>query len=74
MGTARDWRLAIRLSPKKASFYAQAAEAYRMLGDWPLAISYYKKALNLDPKNRRYKKRYLDLKASGSAEGVAESS
>jgi hypothetical protein len=45
-----------------------------MLGDWPLAISYYKKALNLDPKNRRYKKRYLDLKASGSAEGVAESS
>ncbi len=62
LGAARDWRLAIRLSPKKASFYAQAAEAYRMLGDLPLAISYYKKALKLDPKNRRYGKRYRELK------------
>jgi tetratricopeptide (TPR) repeat protein len=62
LGAARDWRLAIRLSPKKASFYAQIAEAYRMLGDWPLAISYYKKALKLDPKNRRYGKRYRELK------------
>ena len=73
LGAARDWRLAIRLSPKKASFYAQIAEAYRMLGDWPLAISYYKKALSLDPENKLYNKRYIDLKASESAEGVAES-
>jgi len=73
LGAARDWRLAIRLSPDKASFYAQAAEAYRMLGDWRLAISYYEKALNLDPKNKGYNKRYRELKASKSAEGVAES-
>ena len=44
-----------------------------MLGDWPLAISYYKKALSLDPENKLYNKRYIDLKASESAEGVAES-
>jgi hypothetical protein len=44
-----------------------------MLGDWPLAISYYKKALSLDPENKPYKKRYLDFKASESTEGVADS-
>jgi len=61
LGAARDWRLAIRLSPKKASFYAQIAEAYRMLGDWPLAVSYYKKALSLYPENKRYNKRYREI-------------
>ena len=65
MGAARDWRLAISMSPKKASFYAQAAEAYRMLGDWPTAIDYYQKAMKLDPENKRYNQRYLELKAEG---------
>lgn len=69
MGAARDWRLAISMSPKKASFYAQAAEAYRMLGDWPLAMDYYQKAMELDPKNKRYNKRFRELKASETAEG-----
>ena len=45
-----------------------------MLGDWPLAISYYKKALSLDPENKGYNNRYRELQASESAEGVAESS
>jgi len=62
MGAARDWRLAIRLSPKKATFYAQAAEAYRMLGEWPVAMDYYQKAMKLDPENKRYNKRYIELK------------
>jgi len=61
-GAVKDWKLAIRLSPKKASFYAQAAEAYRMLGYWLAAMDYYQKAMKLDPENKRYKKRYLDLK------------
>ena len=69
LGAARDWKLAIRLSPKRASFYAQAAEAYRMLGDWPLAIDYYQKAIKLDPENKGYNKRYQELKASESAGG-----
>ena len=73
LGAAKDWKLAISLSPKKASFYAQAAEAFRMLGDWPTAGGYYKKALDLDPENKGYKKRYRELKASEYAEGVTDS-
>ena len=69
LGAVKDWKLAIRLNPKRAAFYAQAAEAYRMLGYWPAAMDYYQKAMKLDPENKRYNKRYQELKASESAEG-----
>jgi tetratricopeptide (TPR) repeat protein len=65
LGAAKDWESAIRLSPEKASFYARAGEAYRMLGYWPAAIDYYQKAMELDPENRHYKKRYREIKAEG---------
>ena len=69
-GAAEDWKSAIRLSPETAPFYAQAAEAYRMLGDWPVATDYYQKALELDPENKRYQKRYRELKAEGGKQGA----
>ena len=61
-GALKDWRSAILLKPDRAAFYAQAAEAYRRIGDWPYAIAYYKKASQLDPENTRYHERYLELK------------
>lgn len=60
-GAAKDWKIAAGLKPDHATFYAQAAEAYTRLAYWPLAEEYYKKALDLDPKNERYKKRYRQL-------------
>jgi len=63
LGAVEDWKAAIRLRPETASFYAQTAEAYRMLGDWPAAMDYYQKALELDPENKQYKERYRELKA-----------
>jgi tetratricopeptide (TPR) repeat protein len=69
-GAAEDWKSAIRLGPETAPFYAQAAEAYRMLGDWPGAIDYYQKALQLDPENKGYQKRYRELKAESKAHEV----
>jgi tetratricopeptide (TPR) repeat protein len=69
LGAVKDWKLAIRLSPKRATFYARAAEAYRMLGYWLAAMDYYQKAMKLDPENKRYKKRYQEFKASESSEG-----
>ncbi len=63
MGAFRDWRSAIALKPDRASFYAQAAEACIKMGDWRQAVDYYQKALKLDSGNKRYQKRYQDLKA-----------
>ena len=70
LGAARDWKKAIRLKPGRASFYAHVAEAYRKLGDRPLATDYYEKALNLDSDNDRYQKRYLDLKGQDKNENI----
>ena len=61
-GAAKDWRSAISLRPDHAAFYALAAEAYAKIAYWPMAAEYYKKALDLDPENERYKKRYAELK------------
>lgn len=62
-GAIKDWQKAIKLKPERPAFYAQTAEAYKKLRDKPLAMDYYKKALNLDPNNTRYQKSYQDLKA-----------
>ncbi|MEA3358576.1 MAG: hypothetical protein U9R17_04110 [Thermodesulfobacteriota bacterium] len=60
---ARDWEMAIKLSPKRASYYTRAAECYVILGNFPMAIDYYKKAGELDPENERYKKRYREIES-----------
>ena len=60
-GAVDDWKSAIRLAPRTASYYAQAAEGFIKVGDLPQAIEYYQRAVKLDPKNKRYKKRYGEL-------------
>ena len=57
-GAVKDWKSAIAVKPKKASFYARAAQAYCKLGEWSHALDYYQKAMDLDPKNENYRKKY----------------
>jgi tetratricopeptide (TPR) repeat protein len=61
-GALEDWSSAMVLEPEKAYFYARAAEAYIRLGDLEHATEYYEKALNLDPQNNKYRKKYDELK------------
>ena len=63
---AEAWQSAIRLKSDDAVFYARAAEAYVMIGDWSKAVEYYQKAAGLDPHNQRYKERYQQLMGSDS--------
>ena len=65
-GALQDWKAAIKLKPNRASFYAHAADAFRKLGDLTLAIDYYQQAIELDPENKKYQKRYRELKANSS--------
>ena len=61
-GAAEDWKSAIPLQPTNASFHAQLAEAYLMLGDLPKATSQYEKAVQLDPNNQTYQQKLQLLK------------
>jgi tetratricopeptide (TPR) repeat protein len=56
-----DWEEALRVGPIQASLYAQIAEAYIQLGNLKQAISFYQKALALDPKNVQWQQRIRDL-------------
>jgi tetratricopeptide (TPR) repeat protein len=60
------WQSAIRLKSDDAVYYARAAEAYVMIGDWSKAVEYYQKAAGLDPQNKQYKKRYQQIMGSDS--------
>jgi tetratricopeptide (TPR) repeat protein len=60
------WQSAIRLKSDNAVYYARAAEAYVMIGDWSRAVEYYQKAVKLDPQNDRYTKRYREIMGSDS--------
>jgi len=62
-GALRDWKSAIALKPDRASFYAQAAEACIKIGDLSRAMEYYQRAVDLEPGNEGYGKRYKALKA-----------
>ena len=65
----QDWKAAIKLESNKkdkAYFYAQTAEAFSKLGDLTLAIDYYQKAVELDPENKKYQKRFPELSAESS--------
>ena len=62
-GAAADWRNAISLKPDNVSFYTLAAEMYVKQNLVPIAVDYYKKALDLQPGNDRYRKRYEELRA-----------
>jgi tetratricopeptide (TPR) repeat protein len=65
-GALKAWQSAIRLKSDSATYYAQAAEAYLMLGNWSGAVSYYKIFTKLDPQNDRYTKRYREIMGSDS--------
>jgi tetratricopeptide (TPR) repeat protein len=60
-GAAEDWQRAIQLLPDRAAFYAQTAEAHYRLGNLSLSLDYYRDALERDPQNRDYRKRYAEL-------------
>jgi len=64
-GAFRDWKSAIALKPDRAYYYAQAADACIKMENLPRAMYHYQKALELDPGNERYTKRYKELKAGG---------
>jgi len=68
IGAAKDWESAIRINPAAAHFYAQAAEAYMRLGKQSRAADYYKKAMNLNPKNKHFQKRYNEMMAKHQEE------
>ena len=57
-GAVKDWEQAIILKPQKAYLYAQAARGYHKMGQWERTVEYYQKAMNLDPKNKKYQKKY----------------
>ncbi|MFC1830319.1 tetratricopeptide repeat protein [Thermodesulfobacteriota bacterium] len=63
-GAAADWEEAARLNPTSAAYHAQAAEAYLKEGKQLEAMDHFQKAVNLDPKNLNYKKRYDELLAT----------
>ena len=55
-GALEDWQEANRLQPNNAAFYGQIGQAYKMLGQYDLAMAAYSEALQRDPDNERYKK------------------
>jgi len=57
----RDWEVSIRLSPESAPYYARAAECYMIIGNFSIASDYYKRALELDPENGDYQRRYHEI-------------
>ncbi len=57
----RDWDVAIRLSPERAPYYARAAECCMLMGNFSIATDYYKRAVELDPENRDYQRRYHEI-------------
>ena len=63
-GAAKDWKVAIHLKPDNAYFYVRAAESYIKSNKWNHAMDYYQKAVNLDPNNANYRKKYDELKAA----------
>jgi tetratricopeptide (TPR) repeat protein len=63
-GAAEDWKSAIVFQPRNASFHAQLAEAYLMLGDLSKATSHYQKATQLEPNNQTYQQKLELLKDS----------
>ncbi|MFC1489461.1 tetratricopeptide repeat protein [Thermodesulfobacteriota bacterium] len=67
-GAAGDWEEAVRLNPTVVSYHTQAAEAYIRSGRRSLAKDHYQKAIALDPKNSRYRKKYNELTGSHTAE------
>lgn len=59
-----NFEKAIRINPKEASSYFGMALAYRVDGEKELAMSYFQKAVDLDPKNDEYISAFEEFKNS----------
>ncbi len=57
----RIFKLNIKAYPKHANAYDSLAEAYMISGDKELAVTYYKKSLELDPNNKNAVKMLNEL-------------
>jgi tetratricopeptide (TPR) repeat protein len=64
LGAIKDWKAAIEINPNIDYFYFFMAEAYLNLGDVNAAVTNYKKAARINPKNQDYKKKIHQLEAS----------
>ncbi|MBI9087282.1 MAG: tetratricopeptide repeat protein [Desulfobacterales bacterium] len=62
---ASDWQAAARLEPRRADFWAHAGEAATKQGDWRRAEEYYRRAVNVSPKNSRYQEQLRRLQGAG---------
>ncbi len=56
--------------PESANVYDSLAEAYMNDGDIDLAIKYYKKTLEMIPKDRKADKAYLERIKQGATENL----
>ena len=65
-GAIKDWKVAIRLAPKRDYCYAQIAETYLKSGDINKASTYYHQAIQINPRNKNYPKRLKAIKAKAS--------
>ena len=64
MGAIDDWKSAIALKPDNARYYASIAEIYKKMNKNSQALIYYRKALEIDPNNKQYQKKYRNFKNS----------
>lgn len=60
----QNFEKAIKMNPKEASAYFGMALTSRVNGEKESALSYFQKALDLDPKNEEYISAYNDFKSS----------
>jgi len=63
---AKDWKVAIRIAPKRDHYYAKIAETYFELGDINKALTYYQQAIQINPRNKNYSKRLKVIKTKAS--------
>ncbi len=64
-GAILDWEESLKLSPNRAHLHAQIAEAHIKNGNLTQALSNYRKAAILDPKNDGYRQKVKGLDADG---------
>jgi tetratricopeptide (TPR) repeat protein len=65
-GAIKDWKAAIRLTPKRSYCYVQLAETYLKSGDLNKASACYQQAISINPRNKNYPKRLKEIKAKAS--------
>jgi len=65
-GAINDWKVAIRLEPKRDFCYSQLAETYLKVGNIDKALNYYQKAIQINPHNQNFRKKLKAIKVKAS--------